>query len=86
MKGEELLGYGKKLINVYVYVHVCLYVLTWIHVFVCLIKKHVFMSGMFLSTESSMKGIIFFSSFPIFLGCDSTQRGEGPYSPPGDQN
>lgn len=50
---------------------------------VCLIKKHVFMSGMLLSTESSMKGIIFFSSFPIFLGCDSTQRGEGPYRPPG---
>lgn len=38
------------------------------------------MSGMFLSTESSMKGIIFFSSFLTFLGCDSTQRGEGPYS------
>lgn len=44
------------------------------------------MSGMFLSTESSMRGIIFFSFFPIFLVCDSAQRGEGPYSPPGSQD
>lgn len=49
---------------------------------VCLIKKHVFMRGMFLSAESSMKSIILFPSFPTFLCHDSAQRGGGPYTPP----
>lgn len=85
MKGEELPGYREK-VHICVFVHMLVCINMDPCICVCLIKKHVFMSGMFLSTESSRKRIIFFSSFPIFPGCDSTQRGEGPYSPPGGQD
>lgn len=59
----------------FVHVYVCIYMDPCICV--CLLKKHVFMRGMFLSAECSMKGITLFSSFPTFLGYDSTQRAGG---------